>query len=309
MNLTRFEICTNKIIGMGSFGKVCLALDKPEKKLVAVKIEDKRSRKTLLKKEADILTSLGQHDNIIRLVAYLEDRNNNYMFTELYGPNIDTLHRKYNRSFPMDTVLRLAGQMLAAVEHCHRRGIVHGDIKPANFMVVFNPPHTRICLGDYGLSSRYMVDGQQIPYRTDVPRVGNMRFMSKNIHRSIQGAPRDDMYSLVYTFVYYPTGWLPWSGDSIQGMSGSQRHNKLYVIKSKASSREIVKKLKDVKYASAMAEYLEYLDTLEYNSVVDYNKLRVKIHTDTDPQQPWVFEDGNGRVSSSSSTSSGLDDS
>jgi len=267
------------ILGKGTFGKVYLAQDRYNKKLVAVKVEDK-TRNSLLKKEYGFIrflqeqeeTSTGK-DHIIKHLLFLEDNRHYYMFTDLYGPNIDYLHRRCGRKFSVNTTVKIAKQMLDSIRYCHEQGIVHRDIKPANFMVAFCKPHTKIYLGDYGLSKKYIINDKHIPCQTEVSRVGSMRYMSKYTHRGIQASCRDDIYSLAYAIIFMPTGWLPWSDDLVEGKEKNQRHNALYVMKSKTPNTDITSKIPNDKLKNLMTDCLDYLDTLEFAYNVKYEFL------------------------------------
>lgn len=308
--MDRFEIYNRNILGKGSFGEVCLALDKVQRKLVAVKIEKKGPTKSYLKKEAEILQDLSDIDsskmvnhsqvyhpgysNIIKIIAFVSASHDYYMFTELYGPNLDTLHRKCSQTFPIGTVKWLAGQMLNGIQYCHSKGILHRDIKPANFMVVFSPPHKKICLCDFGLSSPYLIRSgtsvEHIPYKTDISCVGNMRFMSKHVHRGIQPSRRDDIYSLIYVIIYLPKGTLPWKEGHVKGMPYSQKHNRFYVLKSGTSNKEIANSIGDCdEFTEGMMACLDYLDTLKYENPIDYELIRSKVmlNEEPDPNIMW----------------------
>ena len=55
----------------------------------------------------------------------------------------------YQQSLPADVALTLARQLVDAVSHCHAQGVVHADIKPANFQI---SPTNHLTLFDFGIS-------------------------------------------------------------------------------------------------------------------------------------------------------------
>ena len=62
------------------------------------------------------------------------------------------LFRDQNNRFTYSDIVKLSGQIVAAVIASHRRGILHGDIKPENFVINLKKKSTKLI--DFGLSAR-----------------------------------------------------------------------------------------------------------------------------------------------------------
>merc|ERR1719296_597982 len=82
-----------------------------------------------------VLTRRFAHPNIIKMIETFEDESNIFMVFELCsgGELFDRLVKR--RSFPEQTIWRVAYQMGAAVRHLHGLRIAHRDIRPEAFIV------------------------------------------------------------------------------------------------------------------------------------------------------------------------------
>lgn len=54
-----------------------------------------------------------------------------------------------NNHLPLATLMRFWNQMLRSVDYIHRCGVIHCDLKPANFLV----SHGQLKLIDFGIAS------------------------------------------------------------------------------------------------------------------------------------------------------------
>ena len=113
------------------------------------------------------------------------------------------------RSQPVTTekALVLARHLLDALAYCHDVGLVHGDIKPANVMVM---PIGRIKLMDFGLAC---LAGGSAGATGVVPRFLTIRYASPE---QVQQAPTDarsDLYSVGCVLYELLTGEPPFSGE------------------------------------------------------------------------------------------------
>jgi serine/threonine protein kinase len=109
---------------------------------------------------------------------------------------------------PMETgsFLRLAIPMVAALGKVHQRGLMHKDIKPANFLATV--PTEGVRLTGFGFASRR--PGERQPPATPVSIAGTVMYMAPEqtgrMNRPIDS--RRDLYSLGITFYQMLTGSL-----------------------------------------------------------------------------------------------------
>src|SRR2546422_240847 len=99
-------------------------------KLLPVHLADDVDRLSRFQREAQVLASLN-HPNIAQIYGLEESSNTRCIVMELVEG--ETLQERLKRgAIPIDEVLPMAGQIAAALEAAHERGIVHRDVKPAN---------------------------------------------------------------------------------------------------------------------------------------------------------------------------------
>lgn len=82
-------------------------------------------------------------------------------------------------------VVKISGQIIAAVAASHRRGIVHGDIKPENFVINLNEKVIKLI--DFGLSARigeYRIMTQGTP-QTMAPEVAFPDFFTDRLYTGV----------------------------------------------------------------------------------------------------------------------------
>jgi serine/threonine protein kinase len=154
----------------------------------------------------------------------------NAMVMELLGPNLEDLLNFCNRRFSLPTTIAVADQMLGRVEHLHSTGFVHRDIKPDNFVIGREDPET-IYMIDFGLAKRYRDSKtkQHIAYRDNKPLTGTARYASVNTHLGIEQSRRDDLEGLLYVFVYFLRGSLPWQG--LRAYSKKEKYSQIMEVK------------------------------------------------------------------------------
>lgn len=116
-------------IGQGGMGEVYSAVDSRLDRPVAIKFVHERFGAGF-EHEARTISALN-HPHICTLY----DIGPNYLVMELLQG--DTLaSRLKNGPLPVDQTLCYAGQIVGALADAHEHGIVHGDLKPSNIMIV-----------------------------------------------------------------------------------------------------------------------------------------------------------------------------
>jgi serine/threonine protein kinase len=100
--------------------------------------------------EVDVLRTAGEHPNIMRLRGVYEDANSWYIVQELASDGELFDHLIENGAYSERQASYSIRELCDALHYLHRKGIVHGDIKPENVLLHEN----RMCLVDFGVSFR-----------------------------------------------------------------------------------------------------------------------------------------------------------
>ena len=261
----RFRI--DKSIGSGSFGSLYSAFDATTGKQVAIKVEAVNADHPQLLYEARVLKELQAEHGVPRLLYSGQEDGLNFMGMELLGFNLEKLFEFCSRQFSIKTVLLLAIDMLARIEHVHARGFLHRDIKPDNFLFGLGPHAETLYLIDFGLSKCYREPGgAHIPYREDKHLTGTPRYASINNHEGKEQSRRDDLESLMYVLVYFAKGSLPWQGLE---QTKKSKYGKVRTEKKNTSAAKLC--------AGLPAEFeaaLTYIKSLGFEDTPNYEFLK-----------------------------------
>jgi serine/threonine protein kinase len=130
-------------IGAGGMGEVYRARDSKLKRDVALKVLPEifardPERMARFQREAEVLASLN-HPNIAHIYG-VEERALVMELVEGESPR---------GPMPFDDAWKIASQIADALEYAHDKGIVHGDLKPANLKITHEGV---VKLLDFGLA-------------------------------------------------------------------------------------------------------------------------------------------------------------
>ncbi|XP_029308452.1 dual specificity protein kinase Ttk [Cottoperca gobio] len=162
-----------KMIGRGGSSKVYQVLDH-KKQLFAVKYVDleEADAQTVesYKNEIQHLNHLQQYsDQIIKLYDYEITNSYIYMLMECGNLDLNTWLRNRKTVNPLERKFYWKN-MLEAVQTIHKHGIVHSDLKPANFVIV----NASLKLIDFGIANRIQPDVTSIMKDS---QVGTLNYM------------------------------------------------------------------------------------------------------------------------------------
>ena len=108
--------------------------------------------------------------------------------------------------YAVNAALKMCIQISEAMDHAHRRGVVHRDFKPSNVIISADdiPKITDFGIAKLTLSSIATMEGSLL---------GTPAFMSPEQARGEPADGRSDIYALGVTLYQLLTGDLPFEGD------------------------------------------------------------------------------------------------
>ncbi|KNE65256.1 AGC/PDK1 protein kinase [Allomyces macrogynus ATCC 38327] len=140
-------------LGEGSYSTVVRATDRHSRKVVAIKILDKRhivkEKKTkYVAVEKAALTLLARHPLVVHLLATFQDAQSLYFVLEC-AENGELLAyiRRAHDGLDLDAARFYAAELIVAVEYLHSMGVLHRDLKPENVLLSSS---MHIKLADFG---------------------------------------------------------------------------------------------------------------------------------------------------------------
>ncbi|MDP3508263.1 MAG: serine/threonine-protein kinase [Candidatus Melainabacteria bacterium] len=203
------------VIGRGGMSVVYKAKVKDSGKIVAVKtlrtagMTDDMVVKRF-QREAELLSRLN-HPRIVNLHAYGSSAKGQpyFVMDYLIGQNLTDLLARENHLEP-ERFQDIFVQVCAAIEHAHRQGAIHRDIKPGNIMLTRQGATTDyVKVVDFGIA-KMAEEAQRLTRMGEV--WGSPIYMSPE---QCMGAPvdaRSDIYSLGIVMYESLTGKVPFLG-------------------------------------------------------------------------------------------------
>jgi eukaryotic-like serine/threonine-protein kinase len=176
-------------IGGGGMASVWLATDGQLRRAVAVKVLSDAlagdpGYRARFRREAKVAARLS-HPSLVRVFDTGDEDGRPYLVMEhVPGP---TLAARIAAGERLDAN-RLASELLAALTHIHRAGIVHRDVKPAN--VLFDPAG-RAKLTDFGIAQP--ADATRITQTGEV--IGTLHYMAPEVAAGESATARSDLYA------------------------------------------------------------------------------------------------------------------
>jgi len=157
------------------------------------------------RQEAQVLATL-RHPNLPRVIDHFEEGDNAYLVMDfIHGRRLDEVVER-GQVLPEAQVLRWADQLLDALTHCHRQGVIHRDIKPQNIIIT---PEGKAVLVDFGLAK--LVNPDDPRTRTVMRGLGTPEYAPPEQYDTREGHTdaRTDIYSLGATLYYALAGVSP----------------------------------------------------------------------------------------------------
>jgi serine/threonine-protein kinase len=201
-------------LGRGGAGIVYKAVDETLGRDVAVKTLNPDLGNTEVmnrfRAEATILAKLN-HPQIATIFELFRDENDLLMVMEFVrGETLDKMAERIGPIAP-DRAAYLIDLILSALEHAHRAGVVHRDVKPANVMVT---DEGGIKIMDFGIARVLGAEQKTVDFRL----MGTPAYMSPEQVMGGEVDGRSDLYSVGVLFYRLISGALPFTADTALGM-------------------------------------------------------------------------------------------
>jgi serine/threonine protein kinase len=210
-----------KPLGQGSCGSIYQGENIRTGEIVAIKMESASTYTGLLKHETKIYQYLNicckKDDDepvhgIPRVRWFGRYEDNYYMVIDMLGNSLNTIKERKG-CFSLQTISQVGTQIVQRLSFLHDNGLVHRDVKPANFLL--GPPGKEriIHLIDYGFCKRRM-NGRHETMNGDHKKrtaiIGTPNFISVGVHLLNEPDVMDDLESVGYMLIYFYLDKLPW---------------------------------------------------------------------------------------------------
>jgi Tol biopolymer transport system component len=215
-------------------GEVYKALDTRLNRTVAIKVlpphfADDPEMKQRFDREAQTIAGLN-HPHICTLHDVGEQDGVRYLVMEhLEG---QTLAERLTRgAMPLDEALKVAGEIVDALDKAHRQGVVHRDLKPQNIMLVRgagSSAPSSVKLLDFGLA-KWAASGQEgittAQTRMEVTAqgaiIGTMQYMAPEQVEGKEADTRTDLFAFGAVLYEMMTGKKAFEGKSQASLIGA----------------------------------------------------------------------------------------
>ena len=191
-------------LGCGGFGAVYLARDTWIDKDVAVKVPHKQNLNfSELLREPRLLAALD-HPNIVSITTAEKQENVFFIVMEyVEGHTLDDVITERGGLDP-DVALDYALQIGLAVDHAHRQGVIHRDLRPPNVLV----SDTGVLkVADFGTSRFLEIAAHGTTVIGSPPYMAPEQFDGKAVFAS-------DLYSFGVMMYQMLTGMLPYDAPA-----------------------------------------------------------------------------------------------
>jgi serine/threonine-protein kinase len=213
----RYEI--QREIGQGGMATVYLAQDLKHSRKVALKVLKPELAAVVggdrFLAEIEVTANL-QHPNILPL--FDSGEADSFLYYVMPYVEGETLRARIDREhqLPVDEAVRIATEVAEALDHAHRQGVVHRDIKPGNILLRDGRP----LVADFGIALAVGAAGGARLTETGLS-VGTPYYMSpEQATGDSQVGPQTDIYALACVLYEMLVGDPPYPGSTAQAVLG-----------------------------------------------------------------------------------------
>uniref|UniRef100_A0A1I8NUT3 Protein kinase domain-containing protein n=1 Tax=Stomoxys calcitrans TaxID=35570 RepID=A0A1I8NUT3_STOCA len=150
-------------LGSGGSSSVYLAKREDNGKECALKVVDLHGDSAVVEgylNETKLLAKLQGNACVVSLYEYqlLRKESKLFLVMEKGDSDLHKILQNYTTNLPLYVLTNFLYQILQAVNYIHQNGVIHSDLKPANFLMV----NGRLKLIDFGIASNISIDSTSI---------------------------------------------------------------------------------------------------------------------------------------------------
>jgi casein kinase 1 delta/casein kinase I family protein HRR25 len=135
----------------------------------------------MLRGEKEAYNALNGSVGIPRVRWFGDECDFYALIIDALGPSLEDLLNYCDRKFSLKTVLLIADQVISRIQQIHRKGFLHRDIKPDNFLLGVGNQGSTIYTIDFGLAKEFS-DGEDYKDMEGLAFCGTRRYASINNH-------------------------------------------------------------------------------------------------------------------------------
>ncbi|HEX3317918.1 MAG TPA: protein kinase [Solirubrobacteraceae bacterium] len=210
-------------LGVGGMSTVHLAFDQRLERAVAIKLlaehlADDPSFVSRFRREALAAARLV-HPNIVQVFDFgFDEPSGRHFIVMEYVPGRSCAEILRDEGpMPNDQVVDVAVQACRGLDHAHRHGVVHRDVKPGNLMV---SPDGIVKLADFGIAKA----AEQSSITQVGSVLGTAAYLAPEQARGEEAGPAADLYALGVVTYQLMSGRLPYEATSLTELAFKQQN-------------------------------------------------------------------------------------
>ena len=201
------------VLGKGNFGFVWLGKDTRTNEPVAVKqVQRNHQTEKFCDRELKFMNSC-KHENIVKLLKFIEDDNSFYFVLELCTGNLDDFVK--DKHVDLRTSFVYMTHIFAGVKCLHDKRIAHRDLKPANILVKDNI----IKVADLGLAKEF---SDSFSEQSATGGVGTSGWMAPELCGTASRVKYDISVDILGLALLFLSLWTHLPGEHLTAHSGTK---------------------------------------------------------------------------------------
>jgi eukaryotic-like serine/threonine-protein kinase len=198
-------------IASGGMATVYACEDQVLGRLVAVKVlapafAQDEAALARFQREARAVARVSDHPHVVTIYDIGEHEGSAFIVMEYFPGGTVADRLRSDDPIPVPTVLTWLDETASALDHAHRAGIVHRDVKPANLLLDANG---RLAVGDFGIA-RMATD---VNVTSTGTVLGTAAYLSPEQALGQAATPASDRYALAVVAFQLLTGERPFQAE------------------------------------------------------------------------------------------------